>query len=134
MERLAAGCGGLFLLRLFFLFFGFVFVANELEDGHLSVVPDTVAGMDDTSVAAGSIREFGSDLAEKLLRDGRQHDVGSRLTPRLQRVTPADGDHFLRHRTRRFCARQRGCNPPVLEQVSDKAAQRGAAGSTVSAY
>src|SRR5216683_3240874 len=127
MERLAAGCGGLFLLRLFFLFFGFVFVADELEDGHLSVVPDTVAGMDDASVAAGSIREFGSDLAEKLLRDGRQHDIGSCLAPRLQRITLAKGDYFLRHRTRRFCARQGGCNPPVLEQVSDKAAQRGAA-------
>src|SRR5260370_10085150 len=105
MERLAAGCGGLFLLRLFFLFFGFVFVADELEDGHLSVVPDTVAGMDDASVAAGSIREFGRDLAEKLLRDGRQHAVGSRLTPRLQRVTLARGEHFLCHRTRPMCRR-----------------------------
>src|SRR5712692_8581826 len=124
---LAFGFGGFFLLGLSFLFLEFEFVANELEDRHLGVVADTIAGVDDAGVAAGAIREFRSDLAEQFLRDGRKHDVGSRHTARLQRVALAKGDHFLRHRARRFGARQRGSDSPVFKQIGDQAAQHRAA-------
>src|SRR5712691_10858249 len=76
-RRLTLYFGGFFLLGLFFLFLELEFVADELEDGHLSVVADAVASMDDASVTAGAIRKFRGDLAEQFLRNGRKHDVGS---------------------------------------------------------
>jgi len=45
----------------------------------------------------------------------------------LQRVALAEGDHFLRHWTGRFRARQRGGDPPVFEQIGHQAAQHRAA-------
>src|SRR5437660_9257472 len=86
---LALYFGLFFLLGLFFLFLELELVADEFEDGHLGVVADAVSCMNNACVAASAIREFRRDLAEQLLRDGRQHDVGSRLTARLQRVALA---------------------------------------------
>src|SRR5258707_9908349 len=102
-------------------------VANELEDGHLGVVAEAIAGVDDALVAAGAVREFRRDLAEQLLRDGGKHDVGSGHTARLQRVALAEGDHFLRHWARRFGAGQRGGDSSVFKQIGDQAAQHRAA-------
>src|SRR5437762_10951391 len=82
---LALYFGHFFLLGFFFLLLELELVTDELEDGHLGVVADAVPRMDDAGVAAGAIREFWRDLAEQLLRNGRKHDVGSRLTARLQR-------------------------------------------------
>src|SRR5216684_3846308 len=70
--------GGFFLLGLFFLFLELEFVADKFEDGHLGVVADSIAGVDDASVASGAIREFRGDFAEQFLGDGRKHDVGRR--------------------------------------------------------
>src|SRR6267154_217884 len=126
-RRLALYFGGFFLLGLFFLFLEFEFVADELEDGHFGVVADAIAGVDDARVTASTIREFRRDLAEQLLRDGREHDVGSGHAARLQRVALAEGDHFLRHWARCFRARQRRSDSPVFKQIGDQAAQHRAA-------
>src|SRR5436853_6750506 len=126
-RRLALYFGHFFLLGFFFLLLELELVTDELEDGHFGVVADAVPRMDDAGVAAGAIREFWRDLAEQLLRDGRQHDVGSRLTPRLQCVALAQSDYLLRNGAGRFGTRQRSSNSPVLEQIGDQAAQHRAA-------
>src|SRR5882724_1855491 len=113
--RLALGFDRFFLLGFFFLFLGFVFVANELEDGYLGVVADAVAGVDDSGVAAGAVGKLRRDFAEEFLRDGGQHDVGSRLAPRLQRVALAKRDHFFRYGTRGFRTSQSRGDAPVIE-------------------
>src|SRR5258708_8902239 len=74
-RRLTLYFSGLILLRLFFLFLELEFVADELEDGHLGVVADAVAGVNDAGGAAGAVREFRRDLAQYLLGDGRQDEV-----------------------------------------------------------
>src|SRR6266576_3412847 len=124
---LALYFGYFFLLGFFFLLLELELVTDELEDGHLGVVADAVPRMDDAGVAAGAIREFWRDLAEQLLRNGRKHDVGSRLTARLQRVPLAERNHLLCNGPGRFGTRQRGSNSPVLEQIGDQAAQHRAA-------
>src|SRR5690242_10707229 len=119
---LALYFGRFFLLGFFFLLLELELVTDELEDGHLGVVATAVPRMDDAGVPASTIREFWRDLAEQLLRNGRQHDVRSRLTTRLQRVPLAEGDHLLRNGARGFGARQRSRDSAVFEQISDQAA------------
>src|SRR5260370_22121 len=125
--RLTFYFGCFFLLGLFLLFLELEFIADELEDGHLGIVADAMAGLDDAGVASGAIGEFGRDLAEQFLRDGRQHDVGSGHAARLQRVALAEGDHFLRDRAGSFGARERRGDAPVVKQICDEAAEHRAA-------
>ncbi len=52
---LRLGFGGFgFFLGLFLLFLFLEFVADDFEDGHLGVVADTIAGVDDAGAAAES--------------------------------------------------------------------------------
>src|SRR5207245_10977350 len=51
LQRLALGFGGLFLFGLFFLLFRLVLVADEFQNGHLGVVADSIARLDDATVA-----------------------------------------------------------------------------------
>jgi len=55
---------------VFSSFLGFEFVADELEDGYLGVVSNTIAGMDDAGIAAGAVRKLRRDFAEEFLGDG----------------------------------------------------------------
>ena len=79
----------LFLLGFFFLFFSFVFVADQFEDGYFGIVANAVAGMDDAGVAAGAIGEFWGDLAEEFGGHSGSHQVRGRLAAGLQRVALA---------------------------------------------
>src|SRR5882672_3170382 len=65
--RLALGFDRFFLLGFFFLFLGFEFVADELEDGYLGVVSNTIAGMDDAGIAAGAVGKLRRDCSESRL-------------------------------------------------------------------
>src|SRR5258708_7886714 len=116
-RQLAGGFYWFFFLGLFFffLFFFLEFVAYEFEDGDFGAITDAVASGNDAGVAAGAIGEFGRDFAEEFFGDRRCHDVGGRLTARLQRVALAEGDHFFGDGTRGFGTGQGGGNAAVLE-------------------
>src|SRR5712671_7089191 len=124
---LPGGLFGFFLLGFFFLFLALELVADQFQDRDFCTIAYTNARRNDASIASGAVRELRCDLAEELLRDARRHNVRSRLPPRLQRVALPERDHFLRHRTSRFRARQRGGDSPVLEQIGDQVPQRRAA-------
>src|SRR6266852_9690597 len=66
------GFGGLFLFGLFFLLFCFVLVADEFQDGHLGVVADAMARLDDANIAARPVSKLRRNFAEEFLSDGRQ--------------------------------------------------------------
>src|SRR5271165_1170614 len=114
---LTLGFDGLFDFALLFLFLLLELVGDEFKDGHLRAVPDADPRGDNPGVAPRAIGKLWRDFTKEFLRNGRRHDVAGRLTPRLQGVFLAEGDHFFRHRARGFRARERGGDPSVLEEV-----------------
>src|SRR5271166_6333887 len=113
------------LLLLLFLFLQLG--AEELDDGKLGAVADAPASANDSRVAAGTIRESRSEIAEEFLRGAGGHQEGRRLAPGMKRIALSERDHALCQRTRRLGAKQRGVDAFLLDEVGDEVAQRRAA-------
>jgi len=126
---LTGGRGRSFFLLgdAFLLFFGFVFEADEFENGNFGIVADTVTRVDDAGVAAGTIGVLGRDVREESYCGRRLEQERSSLAARLERVTLAECDDFLGQWARSLGARQRSSDAAVFEKIGDQRAEYGAA-------
>src|SRR5256885_5610475 len=120
---------GFFLRRGFFLaaeLFLHLGGFHQLEQRHLTRVPQPAAQLQDSRVAAVPGLVPGRDRVEELLHVVLAVDVARHVAARREISALREGDHALAHAAGLLRLGQRGLDPLVLDQARHQIPQNGA--------